>query len=76
MYSALRPMLITNHEPPYPMFVRIKMICLPIKYAVLPLLPGGRSDNLPKFTLMCYIYIKKKTNALAELHQECWFPSS
>ena len=60
MYSALRPMLITNHEPPYPMFVRIKMICLPIKYAVLPLLPGGRSDNLPKFTLMCYIYIKKK----------------
>ena len=81
MHCALRPMLITNHESPNPKFVRIKMISLPIKYAVLPpYLQGGRSRNLPKFTFMSYIYRVrnfnyKKTNELAELHWGWWFPN-
>ena len=57
MYSALRPILIANHEPPNPKFVRIKMISLPIKYAVLPPPPplykkGGRA-----FRQKIYIHV-------------------
>ena len=39
MHCALRPILITNHESPYPKFVRIKSISL-----------SKASANAPKFT--------------------------
>ena len=68
MYSALRPILIANHEPPNPKFVRIKMISLPIKYAVLPPPPwkGGGGVPTKKFTFMCYIYRSTEVGFLTE----------
>ena len=57
MYTALRPILITNHEPPYPKFVRIKMISLPIKYAVLPPPPPPPLQEGGAFRQKIYIHV-------------------